>query len=55
MDNNPNLVTLRMLQTLSETSGNTIVFNAGPQNQIIPVKGPPAGESETSTDLTDKQ
>jgi regulator of protease activity HflC (stomatin/prohibitin superfamily) len=38
IDENPNLLQLRMLQALSESTGNTIVFNAGTSSQVIPVK-----------------
>lgn len=39
LDDNPNLLQLRMLQSLSETSGNTIIMNLGVGSQIIPLKG----------------
>jgi hypothetical protein len=38
LDDNPNLLQLRMLQSLSDTSGNTFVMNMGNGSQIVPVK-----------------
>lgn len=42
LENNPNLMQLRILQTLSESSGNTLVLGMPPQGMPIPVhkKGP---------------
>lgn len=46
MEGNPNLMMLRMLQTVSDTSGNTIVLNLEPQDKALPVikKGSQAPE-----------
>jgi regulator of protease activity HflC (stomatin/prohibitin superfamily) len=38
IDDNPNLLHLRMIQALSESSGNTMVLNAGTAGQLIPIK-----------------
>ena len=38
LDDNPNLMQLRVLQALGETSGNTLVFGVSPQNINVPVK-----------------
>ncbi len=38
VDDNPNLMQLRMLQVLGETSGNTVVV--GIDKQVVPVKAP---------------
>lgn len=38
LDDNPNLMQLRVLQTLGETTGNTLVFGVTPQTVNIPVK-----------------
>ncbi|PIE46549.1 MAG: hypothetical protein CSA42_07925 [Gammaproteobacteria bacterium] len=37
LENNPTLMQLRMLQTMNEKSGNTLIFNMS-QNEVIPVK-----------------
>jgi regulator of protease activity HflC (stomatin/prohibitin superfamily) len=38
IDDNPNLLQLRMIQALSESSGNTVILNAGNSGQLIPIK-----------------
>jgi len=40
MEGNPGLLQLRLIQVVSSTSGNTIVFGAPSNDQIIPVKKP---------------
>ncbi len=37
LENNPTLMQLRMLQTINEKSGNTLIFNMS-QNEVIPAK-----------------
>lgn len=38
MENNPNLIQLRMLQALGESSGNTLIVNTTGDSSIIPIK-----------------
>ncbi|MBN2590130.1 MAG: slipin family protein [Sedimentisphaerales bacterium] len=38
LDDNPNLMQLRALQTMGESSGNTLVFGVSPQSINVPVK-----------------
>ncbi len=39
LDNNPNLLQLRIVQAVSESSGNTVVLNAPPMPNVLPIKG----------------
>lgn len=39
LDNNPNLLQLRIVQALSESTGNTVVLNTSPSSTFVPIKG----------------
>ena len=45
LDGNPNLMQLRVLQVLGETSGNTVVLGALPERSVLPVPSTPRAGS----------
>ena len=50
MESNPNLLQLRLLQALGQSSGSTLVLGISPNGQIIPVKSKGASEHGQTED-----